>query len=66
VLDARLFHAGHMPAVDVGISVSRVGGRPRRRPCGTLGMFRLDYAQFLELEMFTASAACRMRMCGHR
>jgi F-type H+/Na+-transporting ATPase subunit alpha len=27
MLDARLFHAGHKPAIDIGISVSRVGGK---------------------------------------
>jgi F-type H+-transporting ATPase subunit alpha len=54
VLDAKLFHAGHKPPVDVGISVSRVGGKtqaPALRDAAA--MFRLDYAQFLELEMFT-------------
>jgi F-type H+-transporting ATPase subunit alpha len=54
VLDAKLFHAGHKPAIDVGISVSRVGGKtqaPALRDASS--MFRLDYAQFLELEMFT-------------
>jgi F-type H+/Na+-transporting ATPase subunit alpha len=54
VLDARLFHEGHKPAVDVGTSVSRVGGKTQapalRQVAETL---RLDYAQFLELEMFT-------------
>jgi F-type H+/Na+-transporting ATPase subunit alpha len=54
VLDARLFHEGYKPAVDVGASVSRVGGRTQaaalRQAAETL---RLDYAQFLELEMFT-------------
>ena len=54
VLDAKLFHGGHKPAVDVGKSVSRVGGKTQapalRRVAETL---RLDYAQFLELEMFT-------------
>ena len=54
VLDARLFHEGHKPAVDVGSSVSRVGGKTQapalREAADTL---RLDYAQFLELEMFT-------------
>ena len=54
VLDARLFHEGHKPAVDVGTSVSRVGGKAQapalREAADTL---RLDYAQFLELEMFT-------------
>lgn len=54
VLDARLFHEGHKPGVDVGTSVSRVGGKTQapalREAAETL---RLDYAQFLELEMFT-------------
>jgi F-type H+-transporting ATPase subunit alpha len=54
VLDARLFHEGHKPAIDVGTSVSRVGGKTQapalRKPAETL---RLDYAQFLELEVFT-------------
>jgi F-type H+-transporting ATPase subunit alpha len=54
VLDARLFHEGHKPAVDVGISVSRVGGKtqaPALREASEA--LRLDYAQFLELEIFT-------------
>jgi F-type H+-transporting ATPase subunit alpha len=54
VLDARLFHEGQKPAIDVGTSVSRVGGKTQapvlRAAADTL---RLDYAQFLELEMFT-------------
>jgi F-type H+-transporting ATPase subunit alpha len=54
VLDARLFHEGQKPAVDVGTSVSRVGGKTQapalREAAATL---RLDYAQFLELEVFT-------------
>jgi F-type H+-transporting ATPase subunit alpha len=54
VLDARLFYEGHKPAVDVGASVSRVGGKTQapalRETAETL---RLDYAQFLELEIFT-------------
>jgi F-type H+-transporting ATPase subunit alpha len=54
VLDAKLFHEGQKPAVDVGTSVSRVGGKTQapalRQTAETL---RLDYAQFLELEMFT-------------
>ena len=42
------------PAVDVGLSVSRVGGKaqaPALRAAS--GRLRLDYSQFLELEMFT-------------
>jgi F-type H+-transporting ATPase subunit alpha len=58
VLDARLFHEGHKPPVDVGTSVSRVGGKAQapalREAANTL---RLDYAQFLELEMFTRFGA---------
>jgi F-type H+-transporting ATPase subunit alpha len=54
VLDAKLFYEGRKPAVDVGTSVSRVGGKTQahalREAAHTL---RLDYAQFLELEMFT-------------
>lgn len=54
VLDAALFHQGQKPAVDVGLSVSRVGGKTQaavlRQAAATL---RLDYAQFLELEVFT-------------
>jgi len=54
VLDQTLFHQGQKPAVDVGLSVSRVGGKTQapvlRAAAGTL---RLDYAQFLELEVFT-------------
>jgi F-type H+/Na+-transporting ATPase subunit alpha len=54
VLDTKLFHEGLKPSIDVGISVSRVGGKTQahalRAAAKTL---RLDYAQFLELEMFT-------------
>ncbi len=54
VLDAKLFNEGQKPSVDVGTSVSRVGGKTQahalREAAETL---RLDYAQFLELEMFT-------------
>jgi F-type H+/Na+-transporting ATPase subunit alpha len=54
VLDSRLFAANQRPAVDVGLSVSRVGGKaqaPALRAAS--GRLRLDYSQFLELEMFT-------------
>jgi len=54
VLDARLFQEGQAPAIDIGRSVSRVGGRtqaPALREASE--SLRLDYAQFLELEMFT-------------
>ena len=54
VLDARLYYAGQKPAIDIGTSVSRVGGKAQAKALrDTTGMFRLDYAQFLELELFT-------------
>lgn len=52
-LSPKLFHLGVLPAVDVGRSVSRVGGKTQlpayRRVAGDL---RLAYAQFEELEKF--------------
>jgi F-type H+-transporting ATPase subunit alpha len=54
VLDSRLFHEGHKPAVDVGTSVSRVGGKTQAKALREAAeALRLDYAQFLELEIFT-------------
>jgi F-type H+/Na+-transporting ATPase subunit alpha len=54
VLDSRLFQEGQKPAVDVGASVSRVGGKTQAPALRSAAeMMRLDYAQFLELEMFT-------------
>lgn len=54
VLDAALFHQGQKPAVDAGLSVSRVGGKTQAKLLRTAaGTLRLDYAQFLELEVFT-------------
>src|SRR5690625_1106969 len=52
-LEADLFNSGVRPAINVGISVSRVGGsaqvKSMRRVSGTL---KLDQAQFRELEAF--------------
>jgi F-type H+/Na+-transporting ATPase subunit alpha len=57
-LEADLFNAGVRPAINVGTSVSRVGGsaqvKPMRRVAGRL---RLDLAQFRELEAFAAFAS---------
>ena len=57
-LDARLFNEGQRPAVDVGLSVSRVGGKAQppllRRLAGDL---RLLYAQLHGLETFTRFGA---------
>ncbi|CAN5393244.1 N/A [soil metagenome] len=54
VLDAKLFYQGQKPAVDVGTSVSRVGGKTQAHALRDAAQtLRLDYAQFLELESFT-------------
>ena len=48
-----LFFAGIRPAVDVGISVSRVGGNAQVKAMKSIaGMLRLDLAMFRELEAF--------------
>jgi F-type H+-transporting ATPase subunit alpha len=53
-LDPRLFYEDQKPAVDVGRSVSRVGGKAQAPVLKELSeSLRLDYAQFLELEVFT-------------
>lgn len=53
-LEPHLFHAGQKPAVDVGLSVSRVGGKAQPRVLRQLAAhLRVDYAQFQELELFT-------------
>lgn len=53
-LDAVLFDAGFRPAIDIGKSVSRIGGAAQH-PCikAEAGRMKLDYQQFLELEVFT-------------
>jgi len=52
-LDSDLFNAGVRPAVDVGISVSRVGGDAQIKAMKSIaGTLRLDLAQFRELEAF--------------
>ena len=54
VLNSSLFAANHRPAVDIGLSVSRVGGKAQKPALRKAsGKIRLDYAQFLELELFT-------------
>ena len=53
-LDAERFQRGVRPAIDVGRSVSRVGGRSQPPAIERLaGNLRIRYAQFLELEVFT-------------
>jgi F-type H+/Na+-transporting ATPase subunit alpha len=53
-LDPRLFYEDQKPAVNVGKSVSRVGGKTQAAVLKSLSeSLRLEYAQFLELEVFT-------------
>ncbi len=53
-LDPRLFYEDQKPAVDVGKSVSRVGGKTQAPVLkGLSESLRLEYSQFLELEVFT-------------
>lgn len=53
-LEPRLFQENQKPAVDVGRSVSRVGGKAQAAAVKALAeSLRLEYAQFLELEVFT-------------
>lgn len=53
-LNTDLFNEGNLPAIDVGISVSRVGGNAQvkamKKVAGTL---KIDQAQFRELESFS-------------
>src|SRR5947199_1501425 len=52
-LESDLFKSGVRPAVDVGISVSRVGGAPQVRSMRTVsGTLRLELAQYRELAAF--------------
>lgn len=54
VLNSHLFTADQRPAVDVGLSVSRVGGKAQHPALRQVsGEVRLQYSQFQELEMFT-------------
>jgi F-type H+-transporting ATPase subunit alpha len=54
VLSTQLFAANQRPAVDVGFSVSRVGGKAQLNALKKVaGQVRLDYAQYLELRMFS-------------
>ena len=57
-LESDLFNAGVRPAVNVGISVSRVGGSAQTKAMkGVAGRLRLDLAQYRELEAFSAFAS---------
>ena len=53
-LESDLFFAGQRPAVNVGLSVSRVGGDAQTKAVKkAVGTLRLDLAQYREMEVFT-------------
>lgn len=53
-LESELFFAGIRPAVNVGLSVSRVGGAAQTKAMKKVsGSLRIDLAQFREMEVFT-------------
>ena len=57
-LETDLFFSGQRPAVNVGLSVSRVGGAAQTRAIKkTAGTLRIDLARFRELEVFTQFAS---------
>ena len=57
-LEADMFNAGTRPAINAGISVSRVGGSAQIKAMRSVaGRLRLDLAQFRELEAFAAFAS---------
>lgn len=57
-LDVNLFNKGIRPAIDVGISVSRVGGSAQTKIMKKIaGKVKLELAQFYELEAFSQFAS---------
>jgi F-type H+-transporting ATPase subunit alpha len=57
-LESDLFYAGVRPAVNVGLSVSRVGGKAQTKAMRTVAaQLRLDLAQYRELAAFTKFGA---------
>lgn len=53
-LESDLFFAGQRPAVNVGLSVSRVGGAAQTKAMkAATGSIRIDLAQYREMEVFT-------------
>ena len=51
-LESDLFHSGQRPAVNVGLSVSRVGGKAQTKAMKTVaGTLRIDLSQYREMEV---------------
>ena len=68
-LESTLFNLGVRPAVNVGLSVSRVGGAAQTKAMKkSAGSIRIDLAQFREMEVFTQfssdlDAATKAQLC---
>ena len=57
-LESNLFNSGMRPAVNVGLSVSRVGGAAQTKAMKKAsGSIRIDLAQYREMEVFTQFAS---------
>ncbi|MFW6263278.1 MAG: F0F1 ATP synthase subunit alpha, partial [Thermotogota bacterium] len=57
-LEAGLFYSGFRPAINIGLSVSRVGGAAQIKAMKqTAGTLRIDLAQYRELESFSQFAS---------
>ncbi len=57
-LDVNLFNKGIRPAIDVGRSVSRIGGKAQTDAMRKVsGRLKIDYSRFLEAEVFTKFGA---------
>ena len=57
-LESNLFNSGIRPAVNVGLSVSRVGGAAQTKAMKKAsGSIRIDLAQYREMEVFTQFAS---------
>ncbi|MCJ7810669.1 MAG: F0F1 ATP synthase subunit alpha, partial [Dehalococcoidia bacterium] len=66
-LEADLFNAGIRPAVNVGLSVSRVGGSAQTRAMRQVaGRLRLDLAQFRELQAFAQFGTAELDVATRR
>ena len=57
-LDRELFNKGFLPAIDIGKSVSRIGGKGQAEALRKMAVkLKLDYSQFLEVEVFAKFGA---------
>jgi F-type H+-transporting ATPase subunit alpha len=66
-LQSDLFYSGVRPAIDVGNSVSRVGGAAQIKAMRSVaGTLKIDLAQFRDLESFATFGSARPGLSPHR